>query len=77
MGPSPTKPVLRQNCQSALGIEIATGGWSSLGASHFWQNYGLQVLSYEVVIFSFRNGIELLNPGFKCSFPGVNDANVM
>ena len=58
------KPVLRRNCQSARGIEVAAGGGVLWVLLIFLQNYGLQVLSYKVVmIFSFRNGTELSKRG--------------
>ena len=34
-------------------------------------------LNYQIVLFSFRNGIKLLKDGFRYFYPGAEDANVL
>ena len=39
-------------------------------------SFGLKFIGHVVVIFPFRSGFLFLN-GFKCSYPGVKNVNVV
>ena len=68
------------SCRSVPVTEIAAGdrfGWFSFCVCV--QNYLLCALNCHVfVIFSFRRGLQFLfSTGFKCSYRGVKDVNVV